>query len=127
MAPIWSSYVEKNRTSAIMFLVDSISPEIVGAATIHLIEVLNHSIHRCNAALPVMIVFTKSNLKSARSLMEVQYLMRLDHIVLRLGIQMIKHVPFNVVTKQNLDTIHDWCMQFVLPNNLQVSSTEVEK
>ena len=126
MAPIWSSYVEKNRTSAIMFLVDSSSPEIVGAATIHLIEVLNHSIHRCNAALPVMIVFTKSDLKSARSLMEVQYLMRLDHI-LRQGMQMIEHVPFNVVTKQNLDTIHDWCMQFVSPNNVQVSSTEVEK
>ena len=126
MAPIWSSYVEKNRTSAIMFLVDSSSPEIVGAATIHLIEVLNHSIHRCNAALPVMIVFTKSDLKSARSLMEVQYLMRLDHI-LRQEMQMIEHVPFNVVTKQNLDTIHDWCMQFVSPNNVQVSSSEVEK
>ena len=126
MAPIWSSYVEKNRTSAIMFLVDSSSPEIVGAATIHLIEVLNHSIHRCNAALPVMIVFTKSDLKSARSLMEVQYLMRLDHI-LRQGMQMIEHVPFNVVTKQNLDTIHDWCMQFVSPNNVQVQSSEVEK
>ena len=75
---------------------------------------------------PGTIVFTKSDLKSARSLMEVQYLMRLDHI-LRQGMQMIEHVPFNVITKQNLDTIHDWCMQFVSPNNVQVSSTEVEK
>ena len=59
---------------------------------------------------------SKSDLKSARSLMEVQYLMRLDLILRQAGMQPIQHVSFNVVTKENMDKIHDWCMQFISPN-----------
>ena len=124
MAPIWGSYVEKNRTTAILFLVDASSPECIGSATIHLVNILNHVLTRNSAPLPVMIVFSKSDLKSARNLMEIQYLMRLDTI-LRQGMQMIQHVSFNVVTKENMDTIHEWCMQFVSPNNAQIPRTDV--
>ena len=124
MAPIWGSYVEKNRTSAILFLVDSSCPECIGSATIHLVNTLNHVLTRNSAPLPVMIVFSKSDLKSARNLMEIQYLMRLDTI-LRQGMQMIQHVTFNVVTKENIDTIIEWCMQFVSPNNAQMPHTDV--
>ena len=56
MAPIWSSYLEKNRTSAMLYVVDASSPEKVGAATIHLIDILEHS-RAVVPGLPLMIVF----------------------------------------------------------------------
>ena len=125
MAPIWGSYVEKGRTSAILFVVDSSCPECIGSATIHLVNILDHVLTRNSAPLPVMIVFSKTDLKSARSLMEIQYLMRLESILsLQGGLQMIQHVPFNVVTKDNVETILDWCMQFATLNNVAQPRSE---
>ena len=113
MAPIWSSYVEPGRTNAIMYVVDASCPEKIATATIHLVELLNHGA-MANTA-PVMIIFSKSDLKSARSVTEIQYLMRLDHILRQgLNVQLIEHTTFNVVTKENMDKIYEWCMKFTV-------------
>ena len=47
---------------------------------------------------------------------EVRNIMRIDHI-LSTGInaQLIKSATFNCITKDNLDQLYDWCMQFLMP------------
>ena len=65
-----------------------------------------------------MIVFSKSDMNSARNMAEMQYLMRLDQILRQgINIQLVQHTTFNVVTQENMDKIYSWCMQFVVPNN----------
>ena len=59
----------------------------------------------------VMIVFTKTDLKAVRSLRELQNVMRLDQIVSSCK-QAIIHTTFNIETKENIQTVYDWCFQF---------------
>ena len=55
MAPIWKSYIEPGKTNAILYVVDTSSPETLGASTIHLIDLLSHS--SIANTTPVLIVF----------------------------------------------------------------------
>ena len=55
MAPIWKSYIEPGKTNAILYVVDTSSPETLGASTIHLIDLLSHS--SIANITPVLIVF----------------------------------------------------------------------
>jgi hypothetical protein len=41
MAPLWHTFIEPGKTRALLYVVNASSPETVGAATIHLIELLN--------------------------------------------------------------------------------------
>ena len=59
----------------------------------------------------VMIVFTKTDLKAVRSLRELQNVMRLDHIVSSCK-QTIIHTTFNIETKENIQSVYDWCFKF---------------
>ena len=149
MAPIWKSYIEPGKTNAILYVVDTSSPETLGASTIHLIDLLSHS--SIANITPVLIVFrlvniymqcmksilmnitllntarvvnqnlyftcfSKTDLKGSRTLAEVRNVMRINHL-LSTGVnsQLITLVNFNVVTKENVETVFDWCMQFVIP------------
>lgn len=118
MAPIWSSFVEVGRVLAVMFVLDASSPESVGASAIHLVELLDHAAVR--DTLPVLLVFTKTDLKSARTLTEYKGLLRLDQI-LRTGLNsvLIAHTTFNAVKNENLDVVYEWCMKFAtsVPTN----------
>ena len=115
MAPIWNSYVEPAKTNAILYVVDSSSPETIGASTIQLLELLHHS--AVENSLPVMIVFSKTDLKSSRSLGELQYLMRLDQIMRHgANTQLVKHTSFNVASEEKVDDIYGWVMQFTSPH-----------
>ena len=55
MAPIWNSYIQSGKTKAILYVVDTSSPESLGASTIQLIELLGHT--SVANTTPVMIVF----------------------------------------------------------------------
>ena len=55
MAPIWSSYIEPGKTNAILYVVDTSSPETLGSSTIHLLDLLSHS--SIANITPVLIVF----------------------------------------------------------------------
>ena len=59
----------------------------------------------------VMIVFTKTDLKAVRSLRELQSVMRLDHIVASCK-QSIAHTTFNTETKENVQSVYEWCFKF---------------
>ena len=59
----------------------------------------------------VMIVFTKTDLKSVRSIRELQYMMRLDQIMSSCK-QVITHTDFNIETKDNIQSVYDWCFKF---------------
>ena len=41
MAPLWHTFVEPGKTRALLYVVDASSPETVGIATIHLVEMLH--------------------------------------------------------------------------------------
>ena len=60
MAPIWKSYIEPGKTNAILYVVDTSSPETLGASTIHLIDLLSHS--SIANITPVLIVFRLVNI-----------------------------------------------------------------
>lgn len=62
MSPIWKNMVESGKTQ-ILYCVDSSAPERIGAATINLIELLHTPALQ---AAPVLIVFTKADMKSSR-------------------------------------------------------------
>ena len=68
MAPIWKSYIEPGKTNAILYVVDTSSPETLGASTIHLIDLLSHS--SIANITPVLIVFrlVKIHMQYIRSL-----------------------------------------------------------
>lgn len=73
MAPLWKNFLEpsaSNSHRALLYVVDVSAPEKIGSSTIHLVEIL----FQCQllGALPVMVVFTKTDLELARPLHEVQ-------------------------------------------------------
>ncbi|XP_059090595.1 ADP-ribosylation factor-like protein 16 [Tigriopus californicus] len=112
LAPLWHSYVESGNIKGILFLVDASSPETIGASTLYIIELIGSQPATVN--LDVMVVFTKTDLKSGRSLSELKAIMRLDQIVAMTN-QKITSLTFNTETMANLGEIHDWIMQFSLP------------
>ncbi len=65
------------KTRGVLYTVDASSPETVGAATIYLVDLLSQP--GLDLA-QVMVVFTKTDLPSARSLPEIRALMRMDQI-----------------------------------------------
>ena len=114
MAPLWHSYIESGRTRAVLYVVDASSPETVGASTIHLVELL----HRPGLEpAQVMVVFTKTDLPSARTLGEIVAVMRLGQISAA-SKQIVRHVSFSCKEckdKENISTIYDWCLLFAAP------------
>ena len=62
MAPIWKNMVESGKTQ-IIYCVDASAPEKIGNATINLVELLHQPSLQ---TAPVLIVFTKTDLKAAR-------------------------------------------------------------
>ena len=96
--------------SGIMFVVDSSCPEHIGAATIHLVELLNYP-GIDTSTTSVLVIFTKTDVKSTRTVSELKAIMRLEHISSNCG-KPIQHKTFNQDTKDNLNDIFDWCMQF---------------
>lgn len=112
LAPLWHTYIEPGRTKAILYTVDSSSPECIGAATIHLVDL----IHRPGVvdSAHILIVFTKTDMPSSRSLSELMSLMRLSQIA-SVSRQNVNHVTFNLKEKENLQHIYDWCVRFAGP------------
>ena len=70
---------------------------------------------RC-ALTYISFLFSKTDLKGSRTLAEVRNVMRINHL-LSTGVnsQLITLVNFNVVTRENVEQVFDWCMQFVIP------------
>ena len=59
---------------------------------------------------------SKTDLRSSRTLAEVKNVMRIDHLLSTgMNSQLITLVEFDVVSKQNIDKVVDWCMQFIIP------------
>lgn len=109
MAPIWSSsVVESGKTKAVLYVVDSSSPENIGASTVHLVELLSHP---ALEGLKVMIVFSKADRKAARHEHELKNLMRLDEIIAG-GNHDVKEMTFNYKNEEHIKEVFDWCMQF---------------
>ena len=111
MAPIWSSFVEPGKTRAILYVVDTSSPETISEATIHLVELLAHP---SLDGISVMVVFSKADMRSSRQLHEMKNLMRLDQIILGCN-QDIQEVTFDVSKRDTSGQIFDWCMKFQSP------------
>jgi len=108
MAPIWSSFVESGRISAVLYVVDSSSPETIGTATVHLVELLaNPSLD----GISVLIVFSKADLQSPRKLQELKSIIRLDQIA-SMSSQDVQEMTFNIKKKETLGCIFEWCMNF---------------
>ena len=64
----------------------------------------------------IFYIFSKTDLKGSRSLAEVRNVMRINHLLsTSVNSQLITLVNFNVVTKENVEKVFDWCMQFVIP------------
>ena len=62
------------------------------------------------------LTYSKTDLRSSRTLAEVKNVMRIDHLLSTgMNSQLITLVEFDVVTKQNIDKVVDWCMQFIIP------------
>ena len=111
MAPIWSSFVEPGKTRGVLYVVDASSPETIGAATVHFVELLGHP---SLEGVSVMIVFSKLDMKGARQLNELKNLMRIDQIVEN-GNHDVTQVSFNVSKRDEIGEIFEWCMQFKAP------------
>ena len=87
---------------------DSSAPERIGNATINLVELLHQpSIQTA----PVLVVFTKTDLKSARTLNELKSLMRLEDIKQHSN-QEINVLEFNTEEESKLTPVLDWCMKY---------------
>ena len=112
MAPIWSSFVESGRVSAVMYVVDASSPETIGTATIHLVELLAHP---SLDGTSVLIVFSKADLQSPRNMQELKSIIRFDNIVSMTN-QDVQSMTFNISKKDTLEKIFDWCMKFHTPS-----------
>ena len=108
LAPIWSSFVEPGKTRAILYVVDSSSPETISSATIHLVELLAHP---SLDGISVMVVFSKADQRSARQLHEMKNLMRMEQIIGG-GTQDIQEVIFDISKRDTSGQIFDWCMKF---------------
>jgi len=107
MSPIWNSMVEPGRTQ-ILYCVDSSDPMMIGAATISLIQLLHHPALQSS---PFLIVFTKTDVKSARTLNEMKTLMRLEDIIMH-STQKIEIMEFTSEDKEKIEPILEWCMKF---------------
>ena len=123
MAPIWKNMVEAGKTQVedrlgwtgeitelfqILYCVDSSAPERIGNATINLVELLHQPSIQ---SAPVLIVFTKTDLKSARTLNELKSLMRLEDIRQHSN-QEINVLEFNTEDESKLGPVLDWCIRF---------------
>lgn len=87
---------------------DSSAPERIGNATINLVELLHQpSIQTA----PVLILFTKTDLKSARTLNELKSLMRLEDIRQHSS-QDINVMEFTTEDESKLRPVLDWCMKY---------------
>ncbi len=108
MAPIWSSFVEPGKTKAVLYVVDTSSPETIGASTVQFVELLNHpSLENVS----VMIVFSKLDMKSARLLHELKNLMRMEQLV-NCGNHEVTEISFDMSKRDNVADIFNWCMRF---------------
>ena len=64
---------------------------------------------------PFLIVFTKTDMKSARTLTELKCLMRMEDIIQHSS-QEITMMEFTTEDKEKIEPVLDWCMKFkVLP------------
>ena len=62
LAPLWHSYIEPGRTRALLYVVDASAPEALGAATLHLVELLAQP---GLEGAPALVVFAKTDVKPA--------------------------------------------------------------
>ena len=92
----------------ILYCVDSSAPERIGNAPINLVELLHQPSIQ---SAPVLIVFTKTDLKSARTLNELKSLMRLEDIKQHSN-QEINVLEFNTEDETKLGPVLDWCIRF---------------
>ena len=92
----------------ILYCVDSSAPERIGNATINLVELLHQPSIQ---SAPVLILFTKTDLKSARTLNELKSLMRLEDIRQHSS-QEINVMEFNTEEEAKLGPVLDWCMKY---------------
>lgn len=60
---------------------------------------------------PVLLLFTKTDLDSARSISEFKSLMRLEDIKQHSG-QEISVLEFNTQDKEKLGPVLDWCLKY---------------
>merc|ERR1712045_303034 len=107
MAPLWKNMIESGKTQ-IIYCVDASSPERIGAATINLVELLHQPALQ---SAPVLILFTKTDLKSARSITELKSLMRLEDIRQHSG-QDITVLEWTTEDKEKISPVLDWCLKF---------------
>ena len=112
MAPIWSSFVESGRVSGVLYVIDSSSPETIGTATVHLVELLSHT---SLDGVSVLIVFSKADLQSPRNLQEFKSILRFDQIQ-SMGNKDIQDMTCNMKKRDTLAPIFDWCMKFQTPS-----------
>ena len=84
------------------------SPETIGTATVHLVELLaNPSLD----GISVLIVFSKADLQSPRKLQELKSIIRLDQIA-SMSSQDVQEMTFNIKKKETLGCIFEWCVNF---------------
>ncbi len=69
IAPLWRAYTEAGSTKAILYVVDASAPEKIGSSTIHLVELLAEFKLE---GLPVLVVFSKTDVMSSRPLPEMK-------------------------------------------------------
>ncbi len=69
VAPLWKSYVDCGTSKAILYVVDASAPEMIGSATIHLVELLADFKLE---SMPVLIVFSKTDKSASRALPELK-------------------------------------------------------
>lgn len=108
MAPIWSSFVESGKTKAVLYVVDTSSPETIAASTVQLVELLSHP---SLESISVLLVFSKLDLKSSRQYHELRNLMRLDQLI-ACGNHDLTEVTFDLKKRDKLGEIFEWCMRF---------------
>ncbi|XP_023329318.1 ADP-ribosylation factor-like protein 16 [Eurytemora carolleeae] len=107
MSPLWGNFVEAGRTQVI-YVVDVSAPEKIGPATIDLIELLNQPALQ---GAPFLIVFSKTDIKSSRTLNELKQLMRLDEIKEH-STQELHSLDFNTEETSKIEPILNWCLKF---------------
>ena len=85
---------------------------------------LGHPVNDHRFQIHVLLVFTKTDLKSSRSLSELKSLMRMDRIRADAAASRprprpltLTEVTFSMVTKENVAEIYAWAMQFAAPKD----------
>ena len=112
MAIVTKKCYDSKTPKLTLFYFYSSSPETIGTATVHLVELLSHN---SLDGVSVLIVFSKADLQSPRNLQEFKSILRFDQIQ-SMGNQDIQDMTCNMKKRDTLAPIFDWCMKFQTPS-----------